>query len=155
MRADVEKDLGEKFERIKKEKNELENKLFNKKREMKELEQNFTKQNQLNEKEKNELMEKHNSLQKKFDELNTTYNNERLNNEKQISILNKEKDSFKTSQTSNEQKLKNKIYELEASLLEKISQYEKDKVLWEGKLKLIEQQKDTLKKIRKKSTTTK
>ena len=146
LRADVEKDLGEKFERIKKEKNELENKLFNKKREMKELEQNFTKQNQLNEKEKNELMEKHNSLQKKFDELNTTYNNERLNNEKQISILNKEKDSFKTSQTSNEQKLKNKIYELEASLLEKISQYEKDKVLWEGKLKLIEQQKDTLKK---------
>ena len=103
---------------------------------MKELEQNFTKQNQLNEKEKNELMEKHNSLQKKFDELNTTYNNERLNNEKQISILNKEKDSFKTSQTSNEQK-----FELEASLLEKISQYEKDKVLWEGKLKLIEQQK--------------
>ncbi len=48
LRADVEKDLGEKFERIKKEKNELENKLFNKKREMKELEQNFTKQNQSN-----------------------------------------------------------------------------------------------------------
>ena len=146
LRADVEKDLGEKFERIKKEKNELENKLFNKKREMKELEQNFTKQNQLNEKEKNELIEKHDSLKKKFDELNTIYNTERLNNEKQISLLNKEKDSYKTSQTSNEQKLKNKIYELEASLLEKISQYEKDKVLWEGKLKLIEQQKDTLKK---------
>ena len=146
LRADVEKDLGEKFERIKKEKNELENKLFNKKREMKELEQNFTKQNQLNEKEKNEIIEKHNLLTKKFDELNATYNNERLNNEKKISILNKEKDSYKTSQTSSEQKLKNKIYELEASLLEKISQYEKDKVLWEGKLKLIEQQKDTLKK---------
>ena len=48
LRSDVEKDLGEKFERIKKEKNELENKLFNKKREMKELEQNFTQQNQLN-----------------------------------------------------------------------------------------------------------
>ena len=52
LRADVEKDLGEKFERIKNEKNDLENKLYTKKREMKELEQNFTQQNQVNEKEK-------------------------------------------------------------------------------------------------------
>ena len=121
LRSDVEKDLGEKFERIKKEKNELENKLFNKKREMKELEQNFTKQHQLNEKEKNELVEKNNSLQRKYEELSTTYNTEKLNSEKQITILNKANDSFKTSQSENEQKLKNKIHELETSLLEKIS----------------------------------
>lgn len=31
LRSDVEKDLGEKFERIKNEKNDLENKLYNKK----------------------------------------------------------------------------------------------------------------------------
>ena len=39
---------------------------------MKELEQNFTKQHQLNEKEKNELDEKNNSLQRKYEELSTT-----------------------------------------------------------------------------------
>ena len=146
LRSDVEKDLGEKFERIKNEKNELENKLYNKKREMKELEQNFTKQNQLNEKEKNELIEKNSLLQKKYDDLSTTYNNEKINTEKQISLLNRANDSYKTSQSDNEIKLKNKIYELETSLLEKVSQYEKDKVLWEGKIKLVEQQRDTLKK---------
>lgn len=42
----------------------MENKLYTKKREMKELEQNFTKQNQMNEKEKNELNEKNELLQK-------------------------------------------------------------------------------------------
>ena len=44
MRNEVEKDLNEKFERLKNEKNEIENKLLNKKKEMKELEQNFLKQ---------------------------------------------------------------------------------------------------------------
>ena len=97
LRADVEKDLGEKFERIKNEKNDLENKLYTKKREMKELEQNFTQQNQLNEKEKNELVEKNNSLQRKYEELSDTYNTEKLNSEKQITILNKANDSFKTT----------------------------------------------------------
>ena len=46
---------------------------------MKELEQNFTQQNQLNEKEKNELIEKNNSLQKKYEDLNKLYNTEKLN----------------------------------------------------------------------------
>ena len=146
LRADVEKDLGEKFERIKNEKNDLENKLYTKKREMKELEQNFMKQSQINEKEKNDLIEKNNLLQKKYDDLNQTYNTEKINNEKQISLLNKANDSFKTNLSTNEQKMRNKIYELETALLEKNSQYEKDQILWEGKIKFIEQQRDNLKK---------
>ena len=146
LRMDVEKDLGEKFERIKNEKNDLENKLYTKKREMKELEQNFMKQNQMNEKEKNDLIEKNNALQKKYDDLYKTYNTEKINNEKEISLLNKANDSFKTNLSANEQKMRNKIYELETALLEKNSQYEKDQILWEGKIKFIEQQRDTLKK---------
>ena len=39
-----------------KEKADLENKLLNKKKEMKELEQNFLKQSQTNDKEKNEIL---------------------------------------------------------------------------------------------------
>ena len=69
-----------------------------------------------------------------------------INNEKEISLLNKANDSFKTNLSANEQKMRNKIYELETALLEKNSQYEKDQILWEGKIKFIEQQRDTLKK---------
>ena len=68
LRNEVEKDLNEKFERLKKEKTDLEAKLLNKKKEMKELEQNFLKQSQSSEKEKNELSEKLNNLQKRLDE---------------------------------------------------------------------------------------
>ena len=146
LRADVEKDLEEKYERIKNEKNDLENKLYSKKREMKELEQNFTQQNQINQKEKNELIERNKTLQKKYDDLNTIYNTEKINSEKQITLLNKANDSFKMNLSTNEQKMKNRIYELETALLEKTSQYEKDQILWEGKIKFIEQQRDTLKK---------
>ena len=48
--------------------------------------------------------------------------------------------------STNEQKLKNRIYELETVLLEKTSQYKKDQISCEGKIKFIEQQRDTLKK---------
>ena len=54
--------LNEKFDRIKKEKTDLESKLLNKKKEIKELDQNFLKQSQTNEKEKNDLSEKLNNL---------------------------------------------------------------------------------------------
>ena len=63
---------------------------------MKELEQTFTKQAQINEKERNDLVDKLNSLQKKFDELNFNYNNEKNTSRKQINLLTQEKDSFKS-----------------------------------------------------------
>ena len=91
LRNEVEKDLNEKFERIKKEKTEVENKLLNKKKEMKELEQNFLKQETSNNKEKNDLSEKLNSLQKKYDELIINYNTEKNSNLTQINLLTKEK----------------------------------------------------------------
>ena len=42
--------------------------------------------------------------------------------------------------------MKEKISKLELALSEKTSQYEKDQILWEGKIKFIEEQRDTLKK---------
>ena len=41
------------------------------------------------------------------------------------------------------------VNKLEADLMEKTSQYEKDQILWEGKIKFVEQQRDTLKKEEK------
>ena len=62
---------------MKKEKSEPETKLLNKKKEMKELEQNFLKQNQINDKEKNEISQKLNSMTKKYEELNNLYDQEK------------------------------------------------------------------------------
>ena len=119
---------------------------------MKELEQNFTKQGLLNDKEKNELNEKLNIIQKKYDELYNIYNKEKDNNIKQINILTKENDSFKNNLTINEEQMRTKINELELSLNEKIIQYEKDQILWDGKIKFVEQQRDILKKENQEAT---
>ena len=42
--------------------------------------------------------------------------------------------------------MRQRISQLEIALQEKTSQYEKDQILWESKIKFIEQQRDTLKK---------
>ena len=146
LRNEVEKDLNEKFDRLKKEKTELESKLLNKKKEMKELEQNFLKQSQTSEKEKNDLAEKLSSLQKKYDDISKNYDQEKNSNLKQINLLTKENDTFKTNLNSKGQTMKEKISKLEKDLMEKTSQYEKDQILWESKIKFVEQQRDTLKK---------
>ena len=124
----------------------MENKLLNKKKEMKELEQNFLKQGLTNNKEKNDLSEKLSSLDKKYKELLSNYTQEKNNNLTQINLLTKENDSFKTNLTANEEQMRAKINELELALNEKTTQYEKDQILWDGKIKFIEQQRDILQK---------
>ena len=113
---------------------------------MKDLEQSFIKQNQLIVKDKDNLTEKLTTLQKNYDELKENFNKEKLEKEKQIYILSKENNSFKSNLNSNEKTLKTKIAELETLLMDKTSQYEKDQILWEGKIKFVEQQRDNLKK---------
>ena len=113
---------------------------------MKELEQNFLKQGLANNKEKNDLSEKLNTLQKKYDELSANYDKEKNSNLTQINLLTKENDSFKTNLTANEEQMRAKISQLELALNEKTTQYEKDQILWDGKIKFVEQQRDILKK---------
>ena len=67
-------------------------------------------------------------------------------NLKQISLLTKENDSFKSNLTNTDQNMKTKIARLESDLLEKTAQYEKDQILWESKIKFIQQERDNLKK---------
>ena len=112
----------------------------------KELEQNFLKQGLANNKEKNDLIDKLNSLQKKYDDLTNSYEQEKKLNQKQISLLTKENDSFKSNLSSTDQNMKTKIARLESDLLEKTAQYEKDQILWESKIKFIQQERDNLKK---------
>ena len=152
LRSEVEKDLNEKFDRIKKEKEELESKLLTKKKEVKELEQNFTKQTQVMTKEKADLVEQLVQIKKNFDELSETTANEKASMEKTIMMLTQENNSFKDNLNSNEKAMKTKLANVEAALAEKTSQYEKDMILWEGKIKFVEQQRDNLKKEQSESS---
>ena len=86
------------------------------------------------------------------DELKDNYNKEKIQKDKQINILTKENDSFKNNLTINEEQMRTKINELELSLNEKIIQYEKDQILWDGKIKFVEQQRDILKKENQEAT---
>jgi hypothetical protein len=104
------------------------------------------KQGLANNKEKNDLSEKLNTLQKKYDELSANYDKEKNSNLTQINLLTKENDSFKTNLTANEEQMRAKISQLELALNEKTTQYEKDQILWDGKIKFVEQQRDILKK---------
>ena len=78
--------------------------------------------------------------------------NEKNANQNQINLLTKENDSFKNNLTINEEQMRTKINELELSLNEKIIQYEKDQILWDGKIKFVEQQRDILKKENQEAT---
>ena len=146
LRSEVEKDLNDKFERLKSDKEEIENKLLSKKKEIKELEQSFTKQTQILLKEKNDLSDQLLQLQKNFDDLIDSSNNDRSSLEKQIHILTQENNSFKDNIDSKEKSMKDKLTKLEMALIEKTSQHEKDLILYESKIKFIEQQRDNLKK---------
>ena len=101
---------------------------------------------QLMTKDKDNLTDKLNNLQRAYDELKENYNNDKIQNEKQINLLTQENNSFKSNLNSNEKSMKSKIVELESLLMDKTSQHEKDQILWEGKIKFVEQQRDNLKK---------
>ena len=78
--------------------------------------------------------------------MTNSYEQEKKLNQKQISLLTKENDSFKSNLSSTDQNMKTKISKLESDLLEKTAQYEKDQILWESKIKFIQQERDNLKK---------
>lgn len=146
MRSDVEKDMKEKFERLQKEKDEVEARLFQKKKEIKDIEQTFIKQNNLIEKEKAVLNEKLISLEEKKKEMQENYEKELSNVSSNLNI--NQKDILKERQELSNQidTLKTKLNKVEIEAMEKNTELEKNKILYDGKYKFIEQQKETLKK---------
>lgn len=146
LRTEVEKDFQEKFDRAKIEKEELEAKLLMKKKELKDLEQTFVKQNNAIEKEKTILQEKLEALKEKKKEQIEAMEKE-IENLKQNSTYSKKDNEDKITELSSANELlKKRIYVLENELIEKTGTFEKDLILWEGKHKFIEQQRDNYKK---------
>lgn len=138
--------MQEKFERLQKDKDECETKLLQKKKEIKEIEQTFMKQNNLIEKEKAVLTEKLTALEEKKKEMQEQYEKEIQNLSSNLNI--NQKDVLRERQELSNQinSLKQTVGKLEYELLEKNKEIEKNQIVFEGKYKIIEHQRDTLKK---------
>ena len=138
--------MNEKSERVKKDKEDLESKLFQKKKELRDLEQTFLKQNNSIEKEKTILSEKLSSMEEKKKEMQENFEKE-LENLK-YNLKNNKKDTSKEKEDllNNLDDLKKKVSQLETDLNEKNGNLEKEQILWDGKFKFIEQQRDNYKK---------
>lgn len=146
LRAEVERDLNEKFERLIKEKEEVENKLMQKKKELKDLEQTFLKQSALTDKENYILNERLSALEEKKKDLTLGY-------ESELEKLTTNLRGMKTEHIKEREELateleffKKRIDVLEGELQERTGSNEKEQILWEGKFRFIEQQRDNYKR---------
>ena len=145
LRNEVEKELREKYDKLNKEKSDIETKLLIKEKEMRELEQNLLKVEQTNELENNRLSDLYISLQKKYEELLKNYTEEKNTNLKQINSLQKENKLSKINNNNDKQEMSKRISELEKALKLKNFQCEKEQILWESKIKSVEFERDSLK----------
>ena len=134
------------MDRVNQEKSDLETKLNNKKKEIKDVQITLQKQIQISEKDKSSLNERLIISETKKKEIIE-------NSEKEILILNNLLNNVKKDSSSlaaNNQKeietLRIKITGLEKELNEKRSLFEKEKMLFENKLKFLEGQKEQFKK---------
>ena len=140
LRADVEAESHEKLEKLRKEKEEVEEKLVSKKRDMKEAEQTFIKQKidleremaLLSEKLKNSETSKkemQESYEKEIASLSSFSQNIKGDHQKEL------EDYFKTTEA-----LKLKVQSLTTELLETKSSLENGKHLWQHKIEHLEAQ---------------
>jgi len=138
--------MHEKFERLQKDKDETETKLLQKKKEIKEIEQTFMKQNNLIEKEKAILNEKLISLEEKKKEMQDQYEREIQNLSSNLNINQKDVVKERNELSIQIDSLKQTVAKIEYELLEKNKEIEKNQIVYEGKCKIIEHQRDTFKK---------
>ena len=138
--------MHEKFDRLQRDKDECEAKLLQKKKEIKEIEQSFIKQNNLIEKEKAVLMEKLTNMDEKKKDMQLHYEKEIENLSSNLNINQKDVLIERQELTSQVYNLKQKVGKLEYELLEKNKEIEKNQIIFEGKYKIIEHQRDSWKK---------
>ena len=146
LRNEVERDLTEKYDRIKRDRDEFEAKFLSKKKEMRDLEQNYIRQSSLVEKDKTILNEKINALESKKKELIDNYEKELETMTNSLKALKDEKIRENEVYSSELESLRKRNFTLEQIINELKGSNEKEKVLWEGRFKFLETQREQLKK---------
>lgn len=146
LRKDVESENAERIEKLKKEKEDVEEKLFSKKKDMKEQEQAFVKQCSNLERDIALLQERLNSAEQSKKEMLENY-------EREMNSLNSLSKNLKGDHKKeledilkNSENLKIKVQTLTNELQAQKTQNEKDKILWENRFEHLEHQRDTYKR---------
>ena len=145
LRKEVEADYTERIDKLKIEKENTEEKLMLKKKDLKEAEQSFVKQINTYEREIALLKEKLAISESQRKELQETY-------EKEVSSISALSKNLKGDHQKevediikNNEAQKSKIQNLTNELQEAKTQIEKDNLLWDNKCKFLEHQRDTYK----------
>ncbi len=113
---------------------------------MRDLEQNYIRQSSLVEKDKTILNEKINALESKKKELIENYEKELETMTNSLKALKDEKIRENEVYSSELESLRKKNFTLEQIINELKGSNEKEKVLWEGRFKFLESQREQLKK---------
>ena len=146
LRNEIEKSFQDKLDKLLLEKEIIENKVNQKKKEIRDIQTNNLKGISHLEKEKAILIEKIGNLERNIKDLMT-------NNEKEVEKLNNTIHALKDEIQHNNEKylkegeqLKNRIIILEFENKEKLTVIEKERLLFESKYKFLESQKEHAKK---------
>ena len=142
----MERDLTEKYDRIKRDRDDFETKFLSKKKEMRDIEQNYMRQSTLVEKDKEILNEKIHVMETKKKELIDNYEKELETITTSFKTLKDEKIRENEVYMKEIETLRKKNFCFEQIINELKSSNEKDKLLWEGRFKFLETQREQSKK---------
>jgi len=146
LKMESEKEINRRIEIISKEKEDLNEKLNKKRKELRDLEQAFLKQTCFIEKDKNLLNDKIRNLENEKKEIaeNSRKDLEKFSKEAQVMKMNYLKE-IENLQNQNDD-VKRRIKDIQISYIENETNFEKEKSLIENKFKLVEKQKEDYKK---------
>jgi len=139
FRETLEAEFSEKIDNLTKEKEEIEGRLNQKKKEYKELDLEYSKDKSWLEKEKAVLTEKLLSVSKQKDELMDSIEKEREYFIKQIQEIKESNKNQNSIQLKENEFLKNRVSKLEADNNDLMSNYDNDSNLWKAKNDFLEE----------------
>jgi hypothetical protein len=139
FRETLEAEFLEKIDNLTKEKEEIEGRLNQKKKEYKELDLEYSKDKSWLEKEKAVLTEKLLSVSKQKDELMDSIEKEREYFIKQIQEIKESNKNQNSIQLKENEFLKNRVSKLEADNNDLMSNYDNDRNLWKAKNDFLEE----------------
>eukprot|EP00357_Protocruzia_adherens_P021897 CAMPEP_0115015452 /NCGR_PEP_ID=MMETSP0216-20121206/26784_1 /TAXON_ID=223996 /ORGANISM="Protocruzia adherens, Strain Boccale" /LENGTH=1622 /DNA_ID=CAMNT_0002385589 /DNA_START=185 /DNA_END=5053 /DNA_ORIENTATION=+ len=139
-------ELNDRIEKLKSEKEATDDKYEQKRKNLKEIEAKYSKQSASYEREKAVLEEKIKHLDSKVTEMTTKSQQDSQSSEGTIQKLNEQLNNERLKYQFNVEKLNSRVNDLERELADSFSNHERDKALWEGKSKFLEQQKEQSKR---------
>ena len=142
MKQEYSQQLKDTIDRLGKDKEQYEQKYEQKRKALKELEANITKQTNKLEKDRATLAEKCAALETRNADLEKMHQEETKTLQTQLAQFKDSSNKNQTSTLQESEKLKKQLMELDRELCEVQANYDKDIELWADKFRFLEQQRD-------------